>query len=552
MYYICEKKVLNIIKRSTTVENVFEHDAIPTWSGFIYQGRIAAYLAIKKIIELRDDNKVSEVDKYAIEMEKCEDIAIVYQCEKEKREYISIHQVKNEKENALGAYKKPLIQLMLEKGYYTKDNCDAPDAYLHIANRVRIQNKDFETEYLENIKNWKQKILNYYNAVDEACKNFTYNPHFYEELLKAIDTEPIGIDRSEYKKRYNAVITYCKKVMENNDSKDILKLKEELENLKDYLLNKFAVPNISNEVTIYEYDTGLKYFDATKIFDEIVGLVEKYKGTVEGWSKEQYKYLADKILNYIDKTILERHKKLQENNGVVKEISLSTIKDIMDSVIENNEKEANVLALKRGYIETLEKFCEKCKRSNDYTCQDIGCKLQQAEYRKENLNEEDFVKFCYNLRPECEKKIEDRACIADLGNKDGLIESVFPIIKEIPSERFMSKEDERQLKVRNYDKTAFITAITNSDAEDTVLGIEQAMDKNSVMIESIFDADQLVTTRLEAEENIWNQSCIKIRSDEIGDGQNVENRDEKSIYVPKRPEFVKAENLIKDMEKDGE
>ena len=550
MYYICEKKVLNIIKRSTTVENVFEHDAIPTWSGFIYQGRIAAYLAIKKIIELRDDNKVSEVDKYAIEMEKCEDIAIVYQCEKEKREYISIHQVR--KENALGAYKKPLIQLMLEKGYYTKDNGDAPDAYLHIANRVRIQNKDFETEYLENIKNWKQKILNYYNAVDEACKNFTYNPHFYEELLKAIDTEPIGIDRSEYKKRYNAVITYCKKVMENNDSKDILKLKEELENLKDYLLNKFAVPNISNEVTIYEYDTGLKYFDATKIFDEIVGLVEKYKGTVEGWSKEQYKYLADKILNYIDKTILERHKKLQENNGVVKEISLSTIKDIMDSVIENNEKEANVLALKRGYIETLEKFCEKCKRSNDYTCQDIGCKLQQAEYRKENLNEEDFVKFCYNLRPECEKKIEDRACIADLGNEDGLIESVFPIIKEIPSERFMSKEDERQLKVRNYDKTAFITAITNSDAEDTVLGIARAMDTNSVMIESIFDADQLVTTRLEAEENIWNQSCIKIRSDEIGDGQKIENRDERSIYVPKRLEFVKAENLIKDMEKDGE
>lgn len=79
----------------------------------------------------------------------------------------------------------------------------------------------------------------------------------------------------------------------------------------------------------------------------------------------------------------------------------------------------------------------------------------------------------------------------------------------------MSKEDERQLKVRNYDKTAFITAITNSDAEDTVLGIEQAMDKNSVMIEPIFDADQLVTTRLEAEENIWNQSCIKSANDEI-------------------------------------
>ena len=52
------------------MENVFEHDAIPTWSGFIYQGRIAVYLAIKKIIELRDGNKISEIDKYVIEMEK--------------------------------------------------------------------------------------------------------------------------------------------------------------------------------------------------------------------------------------------------------------------------------------------------------------------------------------------------------------------------------------------------------------------------------------------------------------------------------------------------
>lgn len=31
------------------MENVFMHDAVPTWSGFLYQGRIAVYLAIKKI-----------------------------------------------------------------------------------------------------------------------------------------------------------------------------------------------------------------------------------------------------------------------------------------------------------------------------------------------------------------------------------------------------------------------------------------------------------------------------------------------------------------------
>lgn len=544
--------MLDIIKRSTTVENVFEHDAVPTWSGFIYQGRIAVYLAIKEIIELRDNNQISEIDEYAIEMEKCEDIAIVYKGKNENRKYVSIHQVKNENKNTLGAYKNPLIQLMLEKGYYTKYGEGAPAAYLHISNSFGRQNTDFKTGYLEKLKKWKHEILNYYNAVDEACKNFTDNQKFYEELLEAVNKEPIGIDRSEYKARYNTVLKSCKEGVEANRTIDTIKFEEDLKNLKDYLLNEFAVPNLSDEVLIYEYDNGLNYFDATEIFDEIVKYVKKYKGEVVGWCEDQYKYLADKLLNYIDRMILERHKNLQEKKSTEKEISLRKLQEIMDSTVENSEKEANIFALKRGYIESLERFCQKCRRNNNYTCQEICCNLQQAEYRKENLSEDDFAKYCYNLRPECDKKIENRDCIADLGNKDGLMESVFPVIKRIPSERFIGKEDEIQLKVINHDKTAFVTAITNPDAENTVLGIEKAMGVNSDMIESIFEAQQLVTTRLDADKNVWNKNCTKICIDEIEDGQKVENRDERSICVSNIPEFVSVTTFIRDMEKDEE
>ena len=49
--------------------------------------------------------------------------------------------------------------------------CGVPAAYLHIANNARTKTKDFETGYLKNLKNWKQDILNYYNAIDKACKN---------------------------------------------------------------------------------------------------------------------------------------------------------------------------------------------------------------------------------------------------------------------------------------------------------------------------------------------------------------------------------------------
>ncbi len=535
--------------------NVFEHDATPTWSGFIYQGRVAAYLAVKKIIELKNGNKILEIDNYAIEMEKCEDIAIIYKCENGNRNYISIHQVKNENKNTLSVYKTPLIQLMLEKGYYTKYNGNTPAAYLHIANSVKTNNTDFEEEYLKKLKKWKQEILKYYNAVDTACTNFKDDRKFYEELLKEINKEPIGIDRSEYKTEYKTVQKYCEEVVEKNntiDTSEVIKFKESLKKLKDYLADKFAVNYISDEVTIYKYDNGLNYFDGTKIFDEIVKLVKEYKGDIEGWSEGQYQYLADKILDDIDQTILERHKNLQKKKDAVKEIPLRKLQEIMDTFVEDNEKEANILALKRGYIESLDKFCERCQKNHDYMCQDIDCKLQKAEYRKENLNQEDFARFCYNLRPECDKKIEDRACISDLGNKDGLKESVFPVIKKIPSKRFIDKEDKRQLKIANHDKTAFVTAITSSDADEVVLGIEQAMKKNSIMIEAIFDAEQLITTRLEAEKNVWDQSCIKIRGDEIEDGQKIENRDEKSIYVAKKPAFIRAKTLIEDMEKDEE
>ena len=50
-------------------DNIFIHDAVPTWSGFLYQGQIAVYLAIKKIGELDAANKIVDVSYYSLEMD---------------------------------------------------------------------------------------------------------------------------------------------------------------------------------------------------------------------------------------------------------------------------------------------------------------------------------------------------------------------------------------------------------------------------------------------------------------------------------------------------
>ena len=98
------------------MDNIFMHDASPTWSGFLYQGQIAVYLALKEICELRDSGKEAEIGQYYIEMKKSEDIAIYYENVIGKQ-YLSIHQVKNQRDTNLSKYKEPLIQLMLERGF---------------------------------------------------------------------------------------------------------------------------------------------------------------------------------------------------------------------------------------------------------------------------------------------------------------------------------------------------------------------------------------------------------------------------------------------------
>lgn len=112
-------------------KNAFTHDATPTWSGFLYQGRVAVYLALEKIISL----DAEDIEQYALEMENCEDIAIIRTIDSVEQ-YISIHQVKHENSETLNGYKKPLVQLMLEKGYCESHRYGKPEAYLHTSKGV--------------------------------------------------------------------------------------------------------------------------------------------------------------------------------------------------------------------------------------------------------------------------------------------------------------------------------------------------------------------------------------------------------------------------------
>ena len=138
-------------------------------------------------------------------------------------------------------------------------------------------------------------------------------------------------------------------------------------------------------------------------------------------------------------------------------------------------------------------------------------------------------------------------CLSELLNEDGMVDSVFTSLKAIPEKYFVAQEDKSRFEVRNHEKVAFLTAISSKHGHLAAEKIEKALSVNQDLIVNVFEADQLVTTRLKEPSSIWESSSVKIRKDDLLTDENVEEDGEHSIYVAKKPEFITAEGLIKEI-----
>ncbi len=104
-----------------------EFDATPSWSGYIYQGKIAIFHALTIINKELKENRDFDFDQYKLEIEWMEDFAIL-----NGGGYESIHQVKAYKDSTPGAYKDAIEDLF--KKLNDKPNLKG---YLHVWNEIR-------------------------------------------------------------------------------------------------------------------------------------------------------------------------------------------------------------------------------------------------------------------------------------------------------------------------------------------------------------------------------------------------------------------------------
>ncbi|MED1662766.1 ABC-three component system protein [Brevibacillus laterosporus] len=204
------------------------HSAIPSWSGYQYQGKVALNVVLDYMMRISRE----EYDSYSLELEWYEDFCIL-----NGDTYVSIHQVKSYKAKGLSEYKEAIWNLL---GKTLLKSCEY--CYLH-------SSTDLDTE--EAIK---KGLLNLEpppmpkppKDPSKGPKIKTYSPrHYYDQVMAANAYEELFSKFSSYS--YTCSKRYC----------PLHELEDEIkQKIKSYYDHKGKPYTVAQIEAVYHYLLG--------------------------------------------------------------------------------------------------------------------------------------------------------------------------------------------------------------------------------------------------------------------------------------------------------
>lgn len=228
-----------------------EHSAIPSWSGYVYQGKVAVYHVLKIIKDNLTTNKDAVFDNYELEIEWQEDFSILID-----GKYGSIHQVKAyEQSSSPTVYNKALTDLYdkLSRGI-------GVSGWLNIWNPIHFTSgtvsKNFEELKTANQGNYSKSVIDkidiytYCNG-KQSCDLDEIDSLIVKKIGEIYNLNNFGIS-SLTDKQYEFVRFKLYQIIDDHIvevHKDATKKKKTIP--FNTMLNKFAV---NNEEYSKEYD----------------------------------------------------------------------------------------------------------------------------------------------------------------------------------------------------------------------------------------------------------------------------------------------------------
>lgn len=273
------------------------NDAIPTWSGFNYQGK----MMLLHVLEL-----INQIDKdegtYSVELEKTEDFCII--CDSE---YTSFHQVKAYlSKNKWSSYREAMDKLLQHRA---KSSNPTAKCYLTVAKEIKDW-WDASNTYNSNIELYKRasKVVGVCDVSDEINKEilvYLGNKGYSEKVAEVVYAELCLFLDDSIAKMHKQVFKKREYIIEFSDIIGIMESAIDKEDVrKEYYLKekiyKYVMENIEkalNNLCQDECATSLENCDrvcAAKCgYEKMTGIVNYSQfckllnpSKVDGWDNE--------------------------------------------------------------------------------------------------------------------------------------------------------------------------------------------------------------------------------------------------------------------------
>lgn len=415
--------------------------AIPSWSGYQYQGQIAIITMLIQLVKLK--GKISQIENYEIAVEDIEDFSIYNEGKLE-----SIHQVKAEKKNTVAAYGEALYYMASE---LEKRGTTDVVAYLHTSEEIRCT--DWKSEVIRVVDKFvpekQQELELLLKDSDKMCAKV--------EELKARITKTTGKISRNKGAVWNAIcdaanIEKAEDITEQN-------LKEAIENyLKEF--KKIDIQSLmdADRIRLFQYSddcTNIRIDETEKVIEEWIGkywgeeLKEKRRG-----SNEVYRRYIQEL---VEENVTARH----VNNKTEKKISFDVFAKKLNEAISITE-EQRILENKDMFFRWKKEFC------NDRCNERMQCENCDLERKKDwflSMELEELKNAFYMMSPHVSDDISRGN--AWLIMKNGVKYSTFRTLKALE----MAEEDSAGRMIYEKEKNYLLTDIAvDSESEHDIHG----------------------------------------------------------------------------------
>lgn len=468
-------------------------DASSSWSGYQYQGKITIYITLQLINRYVNNPSSMEIEKYFIEVENREDLAI-----KKEDEYISFHQVKARKNDI---YMSTYLEA-IDKLYEEKAKNSSADIFLHT---------------IVNIKDWsEEKYKDLYKVKIEKDKN---------EIIK-IEEEKNKLTDTKIIKEKDAKI---------NEIKDRIK----------YNQSKYDESDKINSIIRYKYGTNDEEFcTLASIRLYIEKEIEEYLlNTKQNDKIGNIDIAYNKLICFMDEYIKKRHA------GEVEEyFSVEDIKNILDSNYLDRDRLFHLSKIKDIYCSiSIDNYCSSvCDIKENCSVDYYKCKIYKVIEHLLNIDLGDLEKIIMKFNPHVlieNWEYDGRNFV----NEEGLYFLYKTIINDIEKELFIGD------KAVKYDKAGVsylpttIQFIPERRIQSAIEGYKKAINNNKFLLNELFEDNVFITENLVTENILESINDVDEVDIKLAQKQQV-NKDK--CYLVGQIRFKGIENVKEEINND--